>query len=392
MSHAAKIIANEITKDGAIPFARFMQLALYCPVCGYYEKEEDTIGRVGDYYTSVSVGPLFGDLLAFQFAEWLEEERWPMGGNQQPEVKQEVAALQILEAGAHNAQLARDILAWLGERRPGLFQRLQYWIVEPSPRRQQWQKRTLGELADKVRWVRTLADLRASPPGHASSATPHTGGIRQIIFANELLDAMPVHRLGWDANSRVWFEWGVALQEDRFVWTRLPNHPSTGLPDALLPTLDPQLSAVLPDGFVVELCPAAAAWWRSAASVMRCGKLLTFDYGQTADQFLTPERKAGTLRSYRCHRPSHDVLAQPSEQDITADVDFTAIQAAGEAGGLETEDFLTQSQFLTRIAAQTWKSEGSFGKWTAERTRQFQTLTHPELMGRSFRVLVQGRY
>lgn len=223
MSHAAKIIANEITKDGAIPFARFMQLALYCPVCGYYEKEEDTIGRVGDYYTSVSVGPLFGDLLAFQFAEWLEEERWPMGGNQQPEVKQEVAALQILEAGAHNAQLARDILAWLGERRPGLFQRLQYWIVEPSPRRQQWQKRTLGELADKVRWVRTLADLRASPPGHASSATPHTGGIRQIIFANELLNAMPVHRLGWGGNSRVWFEWGVALSQP--TWISLPFRP-----------------------------------------------------------------------------------------------------------------------------------------------------------------------
>ena len=84
-------------------------------------------------------------------------------------------------------------------------------------------------------------------------------------------------------------------------------------------------------------------------------------------------------------------LVRMGRCSITANVDFTAIQAAGEAGGLETEDFLTQSQFLTRIAAQTWKSEGSFGEWTAERARQFQTLTHPELMGRSFRVPVTGR-
>ena len=79
------------------------------------------------------------------------------------------------------------------------------------------------------------------------------------------------------------------------------------------------------------------------------------------------------------------------EQDITAHVNFTAIRAAGESAGLKTEAFLTQAQFLTGIAARTWEDEGAFGKWTAERTRQFQTLTHPEHLGRAFRVLVQSR-
>ena len=85
------------------------------------------------------------------------------------------------------------------------------------------------------------------------------------------------------------------------------------------------------------------------------------------------------------------MLAIPGEQDITAHVNFTAIHAAGESAGLRTDAFLTQAQFLTGIAARIWKDEGSFGKWTPERTRQFQTLTHPEHLGRSFRVLVQER-
>ena len=114
MSGVAEIIAEEIGRHGAIPFARFMELALYCPVYGYYEKEEDNIGRRGDYYTSVSVGSLFGELLAFQFAEWLGAGELGSKG------------VQILEAGAHRGDLARDTLDWMQRRRPELFERLEY--------------------------------------------------------------------------------------------------------------------------------------------------------------------------------------------------------------------------------------------------------------------------
>ena len=122
LSGAAEKIAKEIGGRGAIPFARFMELALYCPVYGYYEKEEDTIGRRGDYYTSVSVGSLFGELLGFQFAAWLGPEAQEGRGSGPNEPGAEPA--EIVEAGAHRGELARDILSWMRRQQPGLFQRL----------------------------------------------------------------------------------------------------------------------------------------------------------------------------------------------------------------------------------------------------------------------------
>jgi SAM-dependent MidA family methyltransferase len=119
--------------------------------------------------------------------------------------------------------------------------------------------------------------------------------------------------------------------------------------------------------------------------------LVTLDYGLTADELFVPERKEGTARAYCHHQSSWDVLAQPGEQDITAHLNFTAIQTAGESAGLRTDAFLTQAQFLTGIAGRVWEGGASFGEWTRARTRQFQTLTHPEHLGRSFRVLVQSR-
>src|SRR5262249_43589657 len=115
MNQVAEKIAAEIRNYGPISFARFMESALYCPVYGYYEKEEDTIGRGGDYYTSVSVGALFGELLAHQFAEWLMNLQ----------TSTETGSLRLIEAGAHHGHLARDILRWLRAHRPALFAALQ---------------------------------------------------------------------------------------------------------------------------------------------------------------------------------------------------------------------------------------------------------------------------
>jgi len=358
-----------------------MTLALYCPNCGYYEREEDIIGRRGDYYTSVSVGSLFGELLAFQFAEWLQQD--------EP---------QIMEAGAHGGDLAGNILGWMREHRPQLFARLKYWILEPSEVRQRWQRQNLAEYGNKVCWVKDLGELTGSGSPHPHGSSPP--GLRGIVFSNEFLDALPAHRWGWDAKSHVWFEWGVALQAGRFVWSRIRREgagssPHESGPFSPLSHFQPStangLLEALPDGFTTDICPAAEQWWREAATALDCGKLLAIDYGLTTEEFFVPERKEGTVRSYRCHRPGVDVLADPGEQDITAHVNFSAIQAAGESAGLKTEAFQTQAQLLTGIAARTWEDEGAFGEWSAERVRQFQTLTHPEHLGRSFRALVQSR-
>lgn len=357
-----------------------MELALYCPVYGYYERERDTSGKCGDFYTSVSVGSLFGELLAFQFAEWLSECEKQ---NAERAARSEAGAeLQLVEAGAHDGRLAADILGWMRNHRPQLFQRLAYCIVEPSPRRRQWQKQTLAEFGNKVRWLPSLLNGESAR-------------IRGVIFSNELLDALPSHRFGWDANQRAWFEWGVTMQDGLFAWARLKPEADSPMPQVQTPILPweapGELLEVLPDGFTMEVCPAAESWWREAANALERGRLLTIDYGLAAEEFFAPERKQGTLRAYSQHRLVSEVLARPGDQDITAHVNFTSIRAAGESAGLKTEDFVTQEQFLTRIAARVWKEKDASAELIGARAREFQTLTHPEHLGRPFRVLVQSR-
>jgi SAM-dependent MidA family methyltransferase len=358
MKMLAEVIHREIIEhEGVLPFARFMELALYCPKLGYYETKKDTIGRGGDFYTSVSVGDLFGRLLAFQFAQWIEESKLVN------------SPVKIIEAGGHNGQLARDILTWLASGRPELFSQLEYVILEPSISRQEWQRETLQGFAGKVHWASDL------PPG-----------VTGIIFSNELLDAFPVRRLGWDAGQKKWFEWGVAAGGEKFVWRKMENR-DVSLPEFNLPS---ELLDLLPDNFTTEINPAAEAWWRRAAHSLRQGKLMAVDYGLAGDEFFQPSRKQGTLRAFFRHRFADDLLANPGEQDLTAHVNFSVIQKTGEEAGLKTELFSTQEKILAQVLEKTLKDK-SFGEWTPTLARQFQTLTHPEHLGRAFRVLVQSR-
>jgi SAM-dependent MidA family methyltransferase len=409
VSELARVIQTEIAAQGVIPFARFMELALYHPGLGYYETGRDPVGFRGDFYTSVSTGELFGQLLAFRFARWLEELP-PAAGR------------RIVEAGAHDGRLARDILAWLRQHRPELSATLQYWILEPSARRRAWQQENLREFGGQVQWSddwpaitklhgsvsRAQPDAapeRRSPTGFGRTpdlSRSETGApaglptkavadrppsLSAILFSNELLDAFPVHRFGWDATRHHWFEWGVGLADGRFTWMKMPppaggSEPGVSLPEALL--------NVLPEGYILETCPAAEHWWRTAAGMLDQGRLLTLDYGFTTEEMISPARTRGTLRAYARHQAGEDLLINPGEQDLTAHVNFSTLQAAGESAGLTTEGYLTQPQFLTAILADAVQDE-AFRAWTPGRTRQFQTLTHPQHLGRAFKVLIQRR-
>ena len=355
MNALAEMIRAHIERDGPLPFAQFMGLALYHPQHGYYSRARGQSGARGDFITSVSVGSMFGELLAFQFARWFEAEREP------------VSKFQIVESGAHDGQLAFDILEALEDQESALSPHIEYWIVEPSPNRRAAQQVRLARFQN-IQWFETLQEIQHR--------------VRGVIFSNELLDALPVHPFAWNASARRWEEMAVTLRGEQFVWTRLthtnPAHPQ--LPSALL--------NVLPDGYVVELCPAATSWWREAAAALVSGKLMTIDYGGVLEELLSPARNTGTLRAYSGHRVGADVLANPGEQDITAHVNFTEIINAGEAAGLKTELLTTQSQFLTEIARELWKGNDSL---PPQKVRQFQTLTHPEHLGRPFKVLVQSR-
>jgi SAM-dependent MidA family methyltransferase len=347
MNALAKELCRQISQRGPMPFAAFMGAALYHPDLGYYRRPLGQVGKRGDFITSVSVGPLFGELLAFQFARWLEAER---------------GTVHLVETGAHDGQLAHDILETLEDEAPALFARAEYWLIEPSAARREAQQKKLARFQN-IRWHEGLANLHQR--------------VRGVIFSNELLDALPVHPLAWNAQARRWEEMAVTVQDERFVWTRLiePQLTPPALPSALLDAL--------PDGYVIELGHAARNWWREAAAALAAGRLMTIDYGGVIEELLSPMRHTGTLRAYSGHRIGADVLANPGEQDITAQVNFTEIIQTGETAGLKTEQFCTQNQFLTAIAREWWKGSDSL---PPQKVRQFQT--H---LGRPFKVLVQAR-
>jgi len=148
---------------------------------------------------------------------------------------------------------------------------------------------------------------------------------------------MPVCRLGWNAADRTWFEWGVAIEGGRFVWAKLP---------AVKPWIcPPPCWRFSPTASRRKSLRRRSTGGAKPAGVLRTGRLLTVDYGLAAEELFAPERSCGTLRAYRRHQVTDDVLANPGEQDITAHVNFTAIQRAGESAGLETAVFTSQPVF-----------------------------------------------
>ncbi|MCX8108634.1 MAG: SAM-dependent methyltransferase [Verrucomicrobiae bacterium] len=371
-----ELIRGEIASRGPISFARFMELALYHPGLGYYERSVGQIGRHGDYFTNVSVGSLFGDLLAFDFARRLTNLR-----SGKP---------VIVECGAHDGTLANDILTRLQIQQPGLYEKLQYVIVEPSHSRRRVQTRTLSRHSHKVTWRPTISEKNSS-------------WINGVIFSNELLDSFPFHRLKWNASDCEWHEEGVGLENNRLVWVDLGPwrqargssftddncNPAMGCSTILLET--ESAADFLPDGFRLDYCPAATRWWQTAARSLAVGALVTIDYGFTCEELLCTSRSGGTARAYHRHSVDDALLDLPGQKDITAHVDFSALIEQGEAEGLETEFFGPQELYIMRILRNTHESDPGFARWTDQQYRQLTTLVHPCQMGRVFRVLSQVR-
>jgi SAM-dependent MidA family methyltransferase len=348
MNALGRLMREEIVAHGPMRFDRFMQLALYHPEHGYYAKPR-AIGRTGDFYTSVSVGPLFGRLLARQFrqmAELLgEEEFW------------------LVEQGAHDGQLARDILEEY-RRLPKSNVRWRYLIVEPSPAARKAQALLLSDFGE-VQWLERLEDFEGEKPAG-------------VYFSNELVDALPVRLIERAASE--WCERCVDLEgEESFAWVVVPITDNE-VRDAIRERL---LSEVV--GYQTEIHLAARSWIRGVTGFLRRGYLVTIDYGYPAAVYDAPFRHAGTLSCYREHHRGSDVLADPGEQDITAHVEFTPLARVGEEAGWPTLGLVDQQRFLTGIV------EREPDAMSSEDARAFQTLTHPEHLGSRFQVLVQAK-
>ncbi|WAC19753.1 SAM-dependent methyltransferase [Luteolibacter sp. SL250] len=338
-----RVIGGKIASSGTISFPEFMSLALYHPEHGYYAKDLRQVGREGDFFTSVSVGPLFGRILARRFIAWWEE-------NQRP------SPWRVIEAGAHDGTLAGDILTEISSVSPAAFSALEYAIPEPLPRLQAAQREKLAPWGN-VRFVNSPEDLAASPlPG--------------IAFGNEVLDALPFEIIGRSEGG--WHEFRVGLEDEKLTLIKGPPYPH-----------GPE--GVFPDGYLTEIRRDYGAFFLPFLGALRHGLLVWVDYGYDHETYYHPDRTTGTLRTFSKHRAGENPLNAPGDEDITAHVDFTAAADAALALGCRINSMKTQSAWLTEAARDLLLSME--GRPDPSLLRQFQTLTHPGQLGTRFHVL-----
>jgi SAM-dependent MidA family methyltransferase len=364
-----ELIREQIRAHGPVSFAWFMEQALYHPEFGYYAAGRCEIGRRGDYYTNVSVGPLFGRLLAAQFVEI-----WAKLGKSDK--------FTIVEQGAHHGEFASDALESIRDNSPNFFSALQYCIVEPFGILRDRQAQRLGQFGDKIVWSDSIDEL-----------TPFIG----IHFSNELFDSLPVHLVvrkcrmasvarlslaesGTSPTESEWREKFVALEGNQFVFVEQP------ITNQKLQTPAQRLPRQAAD-YVTEVNLAALDWIDSLAAKLTRGYLLAIDYGYPRDEFHAVDRTTGTLQIRTQHRSLGSPFEAIGHSDITAHIEWTSVAERAEARGLRVAGFTDQHHFLIGIISELAGLE----RIDPKTARALQTLLHPEMLGRSFQVLALAK-
>lgn len=329
-----------------LDFANYMHLCLYHPEYGYYAQEPRQVGREGDFFTSVSCGPLFGILIAEHIAAWWRESTI-------------TGPWRILEPGANNAALALDILHYLRRHHADAFLDLEYVTIDPLPIPRQFQERALAGFGEQVR---CLAD------------TSHLSPCPTFVVANEVLDAFPCHLIerGPDGWKEVWVE---STGEDNLL-REVQRDCSLTLPAILS-------SDEYTAGYRTEIRETPDAFIESLRRCMTHGRMLFFDYGFAQPEYYDPQRTSGTLRVYRNHQASEDALETPGLSDLTAHVDFTAVMECADLAGMKAVRFEPQEFFLSRLM----QSLLAQGNWEESWQRNLQTLVHPAHLGGKFHAL-----
>ena len=370
-----------------------MDLALYDSEFGYYARAAQRSGRAGDFFTSVDVGPVFGELLEVQLAEMsrILSSRFV------------IPNFDLLEAGAGNGRLSADILRAAKTRDPGFYESIRLHLVDASAEARRAHAGTLGDLAGRL----------------ASSGPVLPEAFEGALIANELLDAMPVHQVVMreDGLREVYVAAAGVAQPfqgcDRRAESPAPQlNTRLTTDDGRLTTDDCRLTTVegplstpalaeylerlgvtLEPGWRVEINLRAVDWVRDAARRLRRGFIILIDYGHDARELYSPSHSTGTLTTFVKHRSggpegspdSPAWLQQPGDQDITAHVDFTSVRAAAEAEGLTTFGFLDQTYFLMGLLADLPNPQ------SAIRNPQFKTLMMPGGLGSTHKVLILGK-
>jgi SAM-dependent MidA family methyltransferase len=387
-------IEQEIHERGPIPFSRYMELCLYHPELGYYSRNAEQFGKAGDFYTSSDVHAVFGRLLARQF-----EEMWRALGS--PE------QIELLELGPGRGLFAQDVLGWSEKKFPDFFRALHYVLAESSPALRARIKETLahqigsgkaalGQLDSSSDEPSRVPERRHSLAQHASAGTEagqqqvpsgmaHAAGgraeVASIVFANEFFDALPVEILSAKGSLR------IDTRDNHFLETWTHASPEE------LEFLDRY--SIHPEPYErIEVPLAAQQFMDPIAAGIQRGFIVVIDYGYTREEQLAGHHR-GTLKALRQHSVSANPYEAPGEQDITADVNFTALAGAAEKHGMLTQRLITQSQFLMGIGEANQLADAfeecRLPQERAKAALQLKHLVTPAGMGESFQVLIASK-
>ena len=352
-SHALQqeIAAAIQQAGGAIPFSRFMELALYAPRLGYYSGGAAKLGASGDFTTAPEISPLFGEALARAAAAIIAQ-----------------SAPNIIEFGAGTGKLARDVLTALAEEG---VQVERYTIIELS-----------GELR-----ARQQGALKDFPQVEWRDGFPES--YQGVVLANEVLDAMPVELV--IKTQHGWRRQMVTIEDGRFAYVQ------GELDAALSSQLVRQVpgAEALPEGYLTELHPVACGFMGSLASMFQGGKgaAILLDYGFPAHEFYVDQRTGGTLMCHYRHHSHPEPFFLPGLQDITAHVDFTAMALAAQDAGLEVLAYTNQSGFLLAcgIGELLMRTDPEDAVRYLPQSKAVHKLVAPSEMGELFKVLVVGK-
>ena len=358
-----------------------MDLALYDAEAGYYARAPKRSGRAGDFFTSVDVGPLFGELLEIQLAEMFELLTTINVESADSATHALTVAdfMDMVEAGAGSGRLSADVLRAAKRRDKAFYDRLHLHLVDASPAARAAQGDVLGEHRERL--ASSSGDLPASFHG--------------VLFANELLDALPVHQVVMreDGLREVY----VCAERGRLTAREGP--PSTPELSAYLD----RLGIALEPGWRVEINLRAARWVRDAARRLARGFIIIIDYGHEARELYSVTHANGTLTTFARHtmagpeRPADFPawLDDAGDCDITAHVDFTSVRMAAEAEGLTTIGFLDQTYFLlgllTNRSREPFPGSAADAADLANDSRALKTLLLPGGLGSTHKVLILGK-
>ena len=352
----AERLREKIRREGSVTFHDWMKAALYDPDGGYYQRSDrKRWGRAGDYRTSPERSELFAATFARYFVGLSHE-------------------LTIVECGAGDGSFAAGVLRTLRDQFPSRFAATRYVVYELSDDAHQRARERLSEFGERVQFCSDW-----------ESVVVRSG----IYFSNELLDAFPVHRVVMDEGGLS--ELYVGIDADgRFVW--LPGPLST----TRLAEFITAYSIELAQGQTIEINLAIDDWFRSVATKLERGFVVTVDYGAEADELYDPAlRPDGTLRGFSRHGFVHDLLSEPGGHDLTTSVNWTQVKAVGERLGLSVVDFASQDRFLLnaglldQLQYQLDQADSEAEKVSL--TSGAREMILPGGMASSFQVLVQKR-